>query len=71
MTDKASEYEDVTPAQVARDIQACVNQAMNAMVEISCLAGDEFGPEFETAMGHVHAGLECMTKVCDKVRNEE
>jgi hypothetical protein len=62
------QHQDVTPAQVARDIQACINQALSAMCEISCLAGDEWGAEFEEALAKVHEGLARMGEECDKVR---
>ncbi len=62
--------QDRTPKQVARDIQACVNQIRNAMAEVGLLAGDEWGNTFEEGQAFLQKGLELLQGELEKAHNE-
>ncbi len=56
-------YKDVTPKEVAAEIQAAINQIRAALVSISLSAGDEWGEVFDEALNSVEEGIATMEKV--------
>lgn len=59
-----------TPADVAREIQANINQIRERLVEIEMLAGDEWPADFMRRLTIANGAMDLMEAECDKVRQE-
>lgn len=65
---ETNEHEDVTPQQVATDLQACVNDIRNTMCNVSLIVGDEW-PELEESIEAINRALDVMEGKAEEVRN--
>lgn len=59
-----------TPADVARNIQACINQVRERLVDIDMLIGDEWPMEFVNHLRMANVAMDRMEAECDRVRKE-
>ena len=61
---------DVGVKGVCGEVQACINQARERLVDIDLTVGDEWPMEFINALRMANVALDRMEAECDKVRKE-